>query len=356
MTQANLTFYNVTDCGYYHRDSDLPAFGTLDGLLSDFLAWAKDGQKKLGDTCTYLPVETSGLLRTFCYDCMRDSYTGDVLLVTWNESSSHDGHVTHVREDDEVGSASVESTPLPPKSIPGHPTYFWFLPTKKAYATIRFESPLNGNEGMRKLLKEFAAKFSEHCVAGPNGGVGKIEILGYRQDPADTESTPLHLFPRFKSQLARKPGFTEYIVGSRARIRKIHRKNLVLQAARPDTDDSRTFADLFDRLEGGLPETGRNDVHVSYEIDVTPTETELMGIINAWTSRTRHDSRTKWEDVGFQLHGEGAKVHWLSSSLIKYEPQLDLSPDTNGGVTADLLFAELLRVRQQAIRSLNQRG
>ena len=122
-------------------------------------------------------------LRTFCYDCLQDTQPDNVLLATWNESSNNNGPVQHVSEDDETGEALVGNTQLPPHSIPGFPAYFWFILSRNAYANIGFDSPLNGNEGMRKMLKELAAKFSENAVTGGADDMGDLRVLSYREDP-----------------------------------------------------------------------------------------------------------------------------------------------------------------------------
>jgi len=354
MATAYLTFHSVSECGFYKRSEEVKSFGNLADLLEDFKSWATADEKTLGDTCTYKPTETSHLLRTFCYDCKFDQATGDYLLITWNETSSFDGKVAHVSVDGPVGQTTVENTPIPERSIPGFPTYFWFLPALNAYATIRFNSSLNGNEGMKKLLKEFYAKASKYCVyeelQNPENA-DTFKILGYRPNPAE-EQPPEPYFVRFQSAPQRKAATIEYIQGSRSRIRSVHRKNLVLQAGQPDSEDGQFFTKLF-RKVGNLDPVSREEIHISYEMQMTPTEPELDAIITDWQLAENQINRTKWEDIGFEFSGEAQKIHWLSSSLVQVNPELTISPDDNGIVSSSLLFAELLqRVRPIAVRTI----
>lgn len=348
MANAKLTIHAVTECGYFKRNLKKPELGDLATLLSQFQAWAKDGSRKLSETCTYHIQESSNLLRTFCYDLLIDTVNGDALLITWNEIAHSEGNVSFVKDNAKVGEARAESVALGEHAIPGFPTFFYFIPEVSCYATVRFSSPLNGNAGMHKLLKEYLAKFAP-CVVHDKevlDAEGKIKVLGI-QHGDEIE----HLYARFKTELLRKPAFVDYILGSCGRIRKVLHKNLIIGGEVQATGLAGLFQKLAEKT-GFRPEQPRAEVPISYSMSITPTKQELQSIIKNWDENISHN-RTGWEDVGFQLQGE-AEPRWLSSSMVKLELPLNVEPDENGVVSAAKLLAELQKSRQGIIKSIRK--
>lgn len=335
---AIIQFYQVKECGYYAHGKPNRAFGSLPDTLHQLLSWVDQDEIRLKDTETYEAGDSTNLYPAYCFDILYDGLVGDYLLTTWNSVPSSDEKIASVQEDSRVGSANVNLTDLPPNSIPGYPTYFWFMPSDDRFATIQFGSPMNGHPQLKKYITEFLAKFTSYVVeVDPEGD--EIEIAGYREDESDTAK---HFYPRFTSSPLRAEGKLQVIRRRRHEIRKIIRKN-----------------DLGDNLAGDTPLNFRqallqqigiinatdvgegNELRAKYEVNYTPSESELEEIIEAWNASG--DSNSGWDDVGFQFTGE-SKTHWLSTSLLKIEVDLDVQK-SDGMVSGSSLLREIVSNR-----------
>jgi hypothetical protein len=336
---AVLTFYKIQKCGYYRHAEKSPELYSPAEMLADLASWV-DG-KPLQETKTFAPAEGEDLAPVYCYDIVGSSQTGDYVLITWNETYSSEGAVASVAGNEPVGAATVSFTELPEDTIPGYATYFWFIPSKNTLATIRFGNRYNGHRALIHYLNEFLAKFTTHAVHDKNGQ-DDLNIVGYRK-PGET-APPQHLEPYFQSTLLRSSGQLERIRKERQRIGKIIRKNL-LRIDRPKT---RT---LFNKMmvNLGLKDTPvlSDDIRARYEVNYTPSADELDSIISTWEAS--HD--TKWDDVGFKLSNSG-EIVWLSHSVIKLEPELDIERANEEIVKAASLLSALERARLGLLKDI----
>lgn len=310
MEEAKVTFYDVERCGLYNFDSDESELGKLSDYLQQLMDWSKKGGKPLEETCTYAIAESEDVDRTFCYDIVKNASTGDFLLTTWNETPSYAGKVAAVKGSAKVGDAKVEFTALPKDTIPGYATYFWFVPSKSVFATVRFQHRLNGKKNLDKYFKEFISKFSDYAVWSEEGDAD-INIVGY-SDSSDGELQ--HLHPYYRASMVRKPGQISFIKSQSKKIRKIVRHNRL-------TPNLQVNQDLWQKalLGLGLKKQKKLDsnVNFSYEFSYTPTEQEVEEMVSEWEKS--HDS--KWDDIGFLLRGEQAP-RWLSNSVARSEFEL----------------------------------
>jgi len=333
MEEAKVTFYQIDKCGLYEYGEDDPKLGGITDFLNQLKAWVKKNDKPLDETCTYAIEESEDVDRTFCYDLVANGATGDFLLTTWNETPSYEGKVAAVKAKSRVGSAKVEFTKLPKDSIPGYATYFWFVPSKNVYATIRFQHRLNGKKNLDKYFKEFIAKFSDYVVL-VDDGEADFNVAGYSEKDGED---PMNLHSQFKSSIVRKPGKIDYILEQRNQIRKITRHNRLS----PKKADSQ---ELWQKalLNLGLKKHRNLDSEVkfSYEFSFTPSEHELKEMIAEWEKN--HDSR--WDDIGFTLKGEQGPL-WLSNSLARDKFELDVKRVDDEIVDAKSLLDKLTEKR-----------
>jgi hypothetical protein len=307
MEEAKITFYQISKCGLYKYGAEDPTLGKIAGFLEQLKVWVKKGGKPLDETCTYVVDDGEDVDRTFSYE----------------------GKVAAVKAKSKVGSAVVEFTTLPKNSIPGYATYFWFVPSKNVYATVRFQHRLNGKRNLDKYIKEFIAKFSDYVVLDDDGNAD-FTVAGYSEKDGDKT---LNLHSQFKSVVVRKPGQIEYIRQNVGKIRKIERHNKLL----PQKNESQ---ELWQKalLTLGLKNQPKlkSEVNFSYEFSFTPTDVELVEIVNEWEKN--HDS--KWDDVGFMLKGEQSPL-WLSNSLARDQFDVDVKRIDDEIVDAKSLLDQL---------------
>ena len=333
MEEAKVTFYGIEKCGLYESGADEPRLGGVSVFLSQLKDWVKRNDKPLDETCTYAIEESEDVDRTFCYDLVGNGATGDYLLATWNETPSYEGKVAAVQAKSKVGSAKVEFTKLPKDSIPGYATYFWFIPSKNVFATIRFQHRLNGKKNLDKYFKEFISKFSDYVVLS-DGGEADFNVVGYSEKEGDD---PLNLHSQFKASIVRKPGQIDYILEQKNNIRKIIRHNrLSTKIAESQELWQKALLNLGLKKQRNLD----SDVKFSYEFSFTPSELELKEMITEWEKG--HDS--KWDDIGFTLKGEQVP-RWLSNSLARDQFELDVKRVDEEIVDAKSLLEQLTEKR-----------
>lgn len=341
MEEAKITFYNIEKCGLYEFARDEPTFGSISEFLGQLKYWAQKNEKPLEETCTYAIEESEDVDRTFCYDIVKSSITGDFLLTTWNETPSYEGRVAAVKGSSKVGSAKVEFTKLPKDSIPGYATYFWFIPEQEVFATIRFQHRMNGKKNLDKYLKEFISKFSDYVVLSDDGKAD-INIVGYADDE---ESEPVNLHAYFRTSIVRKPGQIDYILSRYHKIRKITRHNRLA----PRVAGSQ---ELWQAALKGLglkkKRTFDSEVNFSYEFSFNPSELELKEMVEEWEKS--HDS--KWDDIGFTLKGEQTP-RWLSNSLARDEFELKVKRTDDEIVDAKSILKELTNKRDEILALLS---
>ncbi|GAW97955.1 MULTISPECIES: hypothetical protein [Colwellia] len=342
MEAAKITFYNIEKCGLYDYGSDDIKLGNVPKLLNQLMTWVKREGKPLEETCTYAIEESEDVDRTFCYDLVKNGVTGDFLLTTWNETPSYEGKVAAVKAKSKVGSAKVEFTQLPKDSIPGYATYFWFVPSKNVFATIRFQHRLNGKKNLDKYFKEFISKFSDYVVLSDEGKAD-FNIVGYSDS---SESDPLNLHALFKTSIVRKPGQISYILDQCHNIRKVERHNRLSPTLESNQD-------LWQKALLGLGlKKARNlnsEVNFSYQFPFTPSEQELKEMVKDWEDN--HDA--KWDDIGFTLKGEQAP-RWLSNSLARSEYELDIKRLDDEIVEAKSILDQVTEKRDLILSLLDE--
>jgi len=315
--EVKVNFYRIHKCGYYQRGASSPEFSGISELFSELQSWAFDGNKPLSETCTYKPDDEGNNLHTYCF-ALKRMQNGDILFTTWNETETIDGSFASVNGAEPAGNASVSTSSIPANHIPGYPTYFWFIPQKNTFATLRFNQRANGHQGLKMLLSDFLAKFTSFTVYDHLENNDEEVIVGYRKQPTDE---PCKLNPVFKSYPARIPGQIEYLKSNREKIKKIIRKNLLL----PVNQDDRTF---WQKLCNNIGLTSSpqlaGELKIRFEVPLSPSSNELDEIISEWES----EEGSSWNNVGFELAGD-SEIRWLSHALVKTTIDIEISRDSS---------------------------
>jgi hypothetical protein len=336
MIKLKITFYRLSKCGYYRGGQQPPVIGDL-ALIMDELNTFSTGSDGLVNTCTYGVGEEGNALRTFCFNFNKSDTHGDYLLTTWNEVPTVEGKIPSVDENQQVGDEDVKLTEVGEHQIPGHPAYFWIIPERNVYATIVPEGKMvNGNQNFVKYMNGFMANFVSFILPGEATGHSRTTV-GYQLD----EDTEIALFPAFRSGLWKNPAIIDKIVRSCSSIRKIIRKTTLDAAEAAEESTLKALAKTIS-LESYEPVKNLG-YHVKYEIDLTPTGEELEAIINGWNRN--HDSKTQWDNVGFELQGESGKVYWLDSSLARDDIEIPVEEFKPGFLSGASLLEKLTEDR-----------
>lgn len=199
--KATITFYKIDKCGLYDRaNNKLVCLGIKD-MLQDLSTWAIG--KELIDTDVQKKDSTFEE-NTYLADIQNS--TDSTIIVTWNQVPYTEAGVLSLPTKAKVGEIkNADENPLEDDSIPGYPTYFWFIPSLNVFATICFNTTVNGRAGMENYIRNFMKYFSSSVVARFDEETNTKYIDGYKLDVNDEDGKIYSYPPLFQSKLYPKP-------------------------------------------------------------------------------------------------------------------------------------------------------
>lgn len=336
--QAKITFYRISECGYYRRGNANPEFGSITEMLRELETWGSD--RPLVATKVFEPADGQDLHPAYLLD-IRGSGDG-WLVTTWNQTPANEAGVASVKGESSVGAAEVVMNNIEAGSIPGFATYFWFIPSRQCFASIRFQHLWTGQKSLQCYMESYMSHFASHVITNDDDNDG-IEVLGYAMNPGEE---PENLSPRFRTSLVYKPGETDLIRQSVDSIRKVIRKTTLTLAREEDLTKWQQLL-MWTKLRQ-QPEALQK-VRVQYELSTGVTLPDLDAMIDDWNEQ--HDRQ--WDDYGFCLRGESQKIRWLSHSLARAEVGLDVMRDNDEVVNLESLIAALEDKRATILRLLD---
>ena len=314
--QVYIRFYNIDRCGFFRRGSVNPDLSSVEDTFHQIIQWTDD--LNLNETKTYDASEK--ILNTYCYSAKNSESTGDSLIALWVEFPNESGTITSVNPNSKVGEAAVATTDPPHNNIPGYCTYFWILKDEGLLATIRYRAMPTNIPEFRKFVLGFLSKYSSYVYEGPPNPDDDYNdedvIRGYRNTAGVIQ---VGIKPFFITSPKRKTGQIHAIREKRQQISRIIRKSSIsLPGSR------RPFMDFLRRHLRLSLQDGQEDIRrVRYEIDFTPSESDLEGMFE-----TTAQDDSSWDDIGFRITGEN-KIIWLSQTLsgVSMELQINASPE-----------------------------
>ncbi len=339
MEQVKVSLYKVASCGYYPRGNhNQPQFGAMSDILRDLRRWGAG--KRLAHTKTFDAVDGGNYLPVYLVDATHQGTSW--LLTLWNESHNTEGTVTSINGQAAVGNADVSETEVEEGHIPGHATYFWFLPDEGLMASVQFQHPTTGVSGMNKYMRCFLQRFTSFAVLGEPDQDGQRAIVGYRSDP---RAAPEHYVARFKTETFVKPGPLDEILANAANIRKLERRvNLDLAIRTEKT----FFQKLLEGVHLAEHQTQQHEAKIKYEVQVNGLEEdEVREIISQWREEDHDDS-----DYGFVIRGDN-NTRWLGKEFVREAFELEIERDNTELVRPQSLLRELNRHRAYLLGRMN---
>lgn len=324
--KGKISFYRVSQCGFFKRGDEQSAFGSLSEMLQELQRWTAG--KSLAATKTFEPVDGQDLHPAYLLDIRE--LNGTWLLSTWNQTPSTEAGVASVMADSNVGTPEIVMNDIEDGSIPGFATYFWFVPNRNIFASVRFQHLWTGQKSLQKYLESFLEQFSSHTVYSENPDAD-IAIIGYREVE---DGELLNVFPRFRTALVTKPGQRDLIRQNIERIRKVIRKT-TLQLNRHDELDQ--WQKFLRWTNIHVPQQRPDKVKVQYELNTKLIEADINTIIDDWDQGHERE----WDDYGFVFKGQPQDTHWLSHSLARDEFELDIVRDNPEVINAQSLLQAL---------------
>lgn len=337
--RMTVTFYSVSQCGFYRFGQESPEFGNMSGLISDLHRWSQG--KVLADTKITEASGDGAQLPIYLSDI--HLHKGDALLEMWNEvPAAKDGKINSAPAQARVGEVTVVANKVARGTIPGYPTYFWFVPEHQVMATLRFDQLITGQKAMQEYCEQFLSAQSSHAVLMPASEDENlaVEVYGYRRDERHAASSQLS--PRFRTRIFTKPGPIDLIVKRVADIRRVYRRaELELRDNSERAYWQRALRILGMSTPAQQPKKARMQATMSAQL----TRAELDSLIEDWKSK--HDS--KWDDYGFKFQSE-PHVHWLGGARASGGFEIDVTRASDSGqIDSEKLLESLMKVRSNAL-------
>ncbi|MDD3051149.1 MAG: hypothetical protein PHR06_08365 [Candidatus Cloacimonetes bacterium] len=312
--KAKLRYFKIKKCGFYHYGDDKSLSGKTYVIFDDLIEWAKRNNKTIAETCTYgTPQENSSIMRTFCADIVKSEY-GDIFLTTWNETPTTDNSVSAINSTKPIDQADVKDTKFDEGYVPGYGTYFWIIPSKNIYLTVRFNHILNGNKQFCHYLQSFLQFHSKFLK--------DQKINDFRIKTPDTENLEHFkqnelIYPFFESHLLSLGGQLDLLKTRFSEIRKLITKMKLDITIEKDLSVIQTFLSLLGIHK--VNKISNRILNFKYESNYNPNENNIDDLLNLWQNK----DESQISDIGFNLIGD-SETYWLSKSIVKDEFDIEV--------------------------------
>lgn len=332
--KASVSFYSITQCGYFARGEEAQLFGSTQEVLEDLQQWSSGKTLIETKVAEIGESDTSGNTYLLDIQVRQDTW----LITTWNETASTEGRVASVQGESNVGNATIHMNNIAEGSIPGYATYFWVIPSQNIFASIRFQHPYTAQKPFRAYINKFMECYSRHVVVGEPTAESEYPIMGYANTSDDE---PRHYFPRFRTELVRKPGQKQYILDNVSKITKVLRKETL------DLSQAETLSlwqKLLRQASLSTPQVSPIKPRINYDIPFQPSVEDIESMFETWESEV--DS--KWDDFGVKIAGS-QDIHWVSHTLARKEFDMDIERDNDEVVNSISLINAVLGNRAQIL-------
>lgn len=331
---VHLTFYRISQCGYFKRSRDSAEFGNLDETLRDIGGWVTE--KQFGSTATFSPDTNDDVTQIYCLSLDFDD-SHDCLLSLWNATSGKGEAVRSVAAAAIVGKATVSTHPISSDQITGFPTHYWFIPSLHVVATVRLSDAKNNQNGMTRYIQGFLSTVSPHVIKDDGDGDSDIISRGYRNKPDDD---PIDVHPRFSSRIVSNPTKLEEIRSAYRNIRQLVRREAIPNELALKKDGISAILKYF-RLS--QPSSEQDEIKIKFQVAYRPTKAQVNEIIRLWEESESH---SKFDDVGFMMKGKSSPI-WLSRSYERETISIDVKRKSTGDVDLKSLLASLSKFKSK---------
>ncbi|EBK8976437.1 hypothetical protein DWE93_26600 [Salmonella enterica] len=343
MSVGIVTFFKYTQLGFYrYGNDDYCEPLEMDTLLSSLHVWFQD-RISLEDTLLW-DDETPGYShrkKVYLKAIEKDEETGEYILVLWRAVGSGDG-VYGIKADarlDDNTLYDANNAAAGDRVIWGEASYYWFIPSKNLFASIRFSNSIADTNLMNLFFRDFVylhADFREKRREIKEGSTGSYTKITF---PAQQAGETGNLWFRISSKQYTKLT-TRADLGAIARDITHFVKREVIAARDVNQSDWTRF---FGRLPFVSAEVTKDTRKVEVNIEAKPTAEELQQIFEQY-AEDYNGGLDGWRNLGFRKEGVGG-ICWLNSFVVKNV--LPIDDTTGGGVdetghyTAQRLFTAL---------------
>jgi hypothetical protein len=350
-----VTFFELKACGHYpamiKNRSDTAVAMTLIDTLEGVISWARG--RPFTDT---LPVDIDPcssrhpiLLKSFKHD----EKTGDYLFIFWECLGDNDGKVGAVVSDSMVGDSSDDTVNIASdehegrKLTPGHPMYYWFIPSLNIFATINFPHSSVSTEGVASYFRDamkhrVISDYRKVTSELDENGVDSVKQVTFR----DSNNKSLkYLFNQHMMDI--NLGSLD-LESEAKKITHIVVKEII---SKNQTTERDTAFTLWGRAE----KTHRSPQPVSRSVEViTETRTDGKGLKELLQLYSNERSiRSNEIDIGYRTSYETKTTNWFGRYLNRpYFIADKTKKGTRAAYTAEYLLEDLTKQRDSILQNV----
>lgn len=338
MLEAKIKFFDIKRCGYYLRGALDPTLSDMNDALLKLNIWANDGREFANTTC-YQPDPDNDLLNTYFCGWSQNATTKDSLLILWNQVPNDNGVIYGMNPLAPPGGTSMLTTDFGnTPAIPGAPSYIWFIPSKKVFATIRFNHSVQGKVSLDHYLNGFLQNKSPYRVENAEG-----EVVGY-SSTGETAGNSGSLHAKFEAYGRKNEELETELLTNIRKITKIIKRETLIYTV---DDDRSVFERVFSGLLNNTPSFTQERT-INHEMQFSPTEAELKQIIKNFGEL---GPDTFINNAGF-VYKDGRKI-MLTGVNVSFSHQFNISRAENQLISAETLLAAITNERTDLLRSLD---
>jgi hypothetical protein len=343
MNEGLVSYFQFEKLGFYRKNDEDEEHSeplSMPELLENLSAWYQ-GRVDLRDTLMW-DGESSGYQnrkKVYIKDISKNEETGDYLIFLWRAVGSGDG-IYGLRADASLSDNTVfdaNDATSGNDVIWGEPAYFWFIPSRNVFATVKFPRSISDTKILTTLLTDFVKLQSTlrnkvvKEVERETGGT-------YLSISFPSERGEYNLWFRCYSRMLTKVTNEADLAAMARDITHLVKREVVSARAEPLS----TWQRLFSELPYLSSVTTKETRNVEVRIEAKPTPSELQQIFQTYNDNYA-GGLDRWVNVGFQKEGAGRTV-WLNEYVIKNYLTV-AGVNYSGLYSMEQLFAALHLVR-----------
>lgn len=340
MLEAKIRFFDIKKCGFFLRGKDSPEFGSINDTLEKLNSWANDGREFVNTSC-YEADPDNDIQNTYFCGWHENKTSKDSLLILWNEAPNDNGTIYGMNPMERPGNTSMLTTGfgnIP--AIPGSPSYFWFIPNKNIFATIRFNHSVQGKSNLDNYLNGYLSNKSPYRVMDDsNENIIGYSKNGIKNEKSDRTSSKFYAIGRKQEELEAE------LLTNLGKIRKIIKRETLQYTS---ADDRGLLERVFSNLLQNTP-VFTSPRTITQELQFQPTELELREIISQFSELNIPNSI---QNAGF-IYNDGKRI-MLKGSSFTFSAELNVNLVENQIISPQILLSALIAQKIDLLRPLDE--
>ncbi|GKQ96537.1 hypothetical protein [Aeromonas hydrophila] len=354
MEQGIVTFFEVTECGFYrirHNKTE-HVEGSLGETVDLINGWLKG--RDVDQTIPWSVEEHPYRPQLYCKSVFVDQKTGDGMFVFWKKFGDDSGKLSGILakskvDDTGIDTHKVQASVKGQKVILGEPMYYWFIPEYNLIAAVKFPNSLSDSDSVFDYIKKCIDLRINHPRKSIstrnvfNQHVGRdlvIKNVTYRSED-DSYSLSFKLNAELKELSINDAS----LAGLAKRITHLVVRETISSTKEVKKDSA--FV-MFDRLL----RKSKQSKSISKQVEITSEESfsipELRQVIAAYYDD--FSDASGWDNVGFKFDGIESPTKWFNNYVDRKRILMNESDKKEASYyTAEKMLIALQKERQDLL-------